>query len=50
MSLGTSFPFTPSQRLPDERFELLDERGRELGIPYDWYWWLAEAAPEQLNN
>ena len=32
MSLGTSFPFTPSQRLPDERFELLDERGRALRL------------------
>ena len=24
--------------------------GRKLGIPDDWYWRLAEARPEQLNN
>mgnify|MGYP000910378492 FL=1 len=37
-------------RIAAERFYVLLEDGRELGIPYDWYWRLAEAAPEQLNN
>jgi hypothetical protein len=33
-----------------ERFYVLLEDGRELGIPYDWSWRLAEATSEQLNN
>ena len=37
-------------RIAAERFYVLLEDGRELGIPYDWYWRLAEATPEQLNN
>ena len=31
-------------------FYVLLKDGRELGIPYAWYWRLAEARPEQLNN
>mgnify|MGYP001314583122 FL=1 len=37
-------------RIAAERFYVLLKDGRELGIPYDWYWRLAEATPEQLNN
>ncbi|WP_421799751.1 DUF2442 domain-containing protein [Haliscomenobacter sp.] len=37
-------------RIAVERFYVMLEDGRELGIPYDWYWRLAEATPEQLNN
>ena len=37
-------------RIAAERFYALLEDGRELSIPYDWYWRLAEATPEQLNN
>jgi hypothetical protein len=37
-------------RIEADRFFVLLEDGRELGIPYDWYWRLAEARPEQLNN
>ena len=37
-------------RIASARFYVLLEDGRELGIPYDWYWRLAEATPEQLNN
>ena len=37
-------------RIAAERFYVLLEDGRELGIPYDWYWRLAEAKPEQLNK
>ncbi|MDX2068839.1 MAG: DUF2442 domain-containing protein [Haliscomenobacter sp.] len=33
-----------------ERFYVLLEDGHELGIPYDWYWRLAEARLEELNN
>jgi gluconolactonase len=32
MSLGPAFPFVPSQRVPDTRFEILDERGRALRL------------------
>jgi len=37
-------------RIEADRFFVLLEDGRELGIPYDWYWRLADATPEQLNN
>ncbi len=37
-------------RIAAERFFVLLEDGRELGIPYDWHSRLAEATPEQLNN
>ena len=37
-------------RIAAERFYVLLEDGRELGIPYDWYWRLAEATSEQLNT
>lgn len=37
-------------RIAASRFYGLLEDGRELGIPYDWCWRLAEATPEQLNN
>ena len=37
-------------RIAAERFYVLLEDGRELGIPYDWYWRLTEATPAQLNN
>jgi len=37
-------------RIDTDRFYVLLEDGRELGIPYDWYWRLAEATTEQLNN
>jgi hypothetical protein len=37
-------------RIEADRFFVMLEDGRELGIPYDWYWRLAEATPEQLNN
>lgn len=37
-------------RIEADRFYVLLEDGRELGIPYDWYWRLAEATTEQLNN
>jgi hypothetical protein len=37
-------------RIEADRFFILLEDGRELGVPYDWYWRLAEATPEQLNN
>ena len=37
-------------RIDPERFYVLLEDGRELGIPYDWYWRLAEATSDQLNN
>ena len=38
---------TTQVRIAVERFYVLLEDGRELGIPYDWYWRLAEAI-EQL--
>ena len=37
-------------RIEADRFFVLLEDGRELGVPYDWYWRLAEATHEQLNN
>ncbi|MDX2068843.1 MAG: DUF2442 domain-containing protein [Haliscomenobacter sp.] len=37
-------------RIAAERFYVLLEDGRELGIPYDWYWRLAGARLEELNN
>ena len=37
-------------RIDVDRFYVLLEDGRELGIPYDWYWRLTNATPEQLNN
>ena len=37
-------------RIAAERFYVLLEDGHELGIPYDWYWRLAEAATEQLKT
>lgn len=37
-------------RIAAERFYVLLEDGRELGIPYDWYWRLAEARLEELNS
>lgn len=33
-------------RIAAERFYILLQDGKELGIPYDCYWWLAEATPE----
>lgn len=41
---------TTQVRIAAARFYVLLEDGRELGIPYDWYWRLAEATPEQLNT
>lgn len=50
-SLAEYKPIKATQvRIAAERFYVLLEDGRELGIPYDWYWRLAEATPEQLNN
>lgn len=50
-SLAEYKPITATQvRIAAERFYVLLDDGRELGIPYDWYWRLAEATPEQLNN
>ena len=50
-SLSEYKPIKATQvRIAEERFYVLLEDGRELGIPYDWYWRLAEATPEQLNN
>jgi hypothetical protein len=37
-------------RIATERFYVLLEDGRELGIPYDWYRRLDEATPEQLET
>ena len=37
-------------RIEADRFFVLLEDGHELGIPYEWYWRLAEATTEQLNN
>lgn len=50
-SLAEYKPIKATQvRIDAERFYVLLEDGRELGIPYDWYWRLAEATQEQLNN
>jgi hypothetical protein len=37
-------------RIAAKRFYVLLKDGRELGIPYDWYCRLAEAATEQLET
>ena len=50
-SLAEYKPIKTTQvRIAAERFYVLLEDGRELGIPYDWYWRLAEPTPEKLNN
>lgn len=50
-SLAEYKPIKATQvRIAAERFYVLLEYGREMGIPYNWNWRLAEATPVQLNN
>ena len=37
-------------RIEADRFYLLLEDGRELGVPYHWFWRLERATPEQRKN
>jgi hypothetical protein len=37
-------------RIEADRFYVLLEDGRELGIPYTWFWRLAAASHEQRQN
>ena len=37
-------------RLEKERFYVKLEDGREIGVPYDWYWRLSQATKKQLKN
>ncbi len=37
-------------RIEEHRFYVLLADGRELGIPYEWFWRLAEANLEQRQN
>ncbi len=37
-------------RIEPQRFYVHLEDGREIGVPYDWYWRLAQATLEQLKN
>lgn len=37
-------------RIEEEMFYVKLEDGREIGVPYTWYWRLAEASPAQRQN
>lgn len=37
-------------RIEEELFYVKLEDGREIGVPYSWFWRLAEAAAEQRRN
>lgn len=37
-------------RIEREMFYVLLEDGREIGVPYTWFWRLAQASEEQRKN
>lgn len=37
-------------RIEENLFYAILEDGREIGVPYSWYWRLAEATPEERRN
>ena len=37
-------------RIEPMLFYVTLEDGRDIGVPYNWYWRLAKATPEQLKN
>lgn len=37
-------------RIGAEMFHVLLEDGREIGVPYTWFWRLAQASPDQRQN
>ncbi|MCB0611210.1 MAG: DUF2442 domain-containing protein [Lewinella sp.] len=37
-------------RIEENKFYIILEDGRELGVPYNWFWRLEKANPEQRNN
>ncbi|MCB0629948.1 MAG: DUF2442 domain-containing protein [Saprospiraceae bacterium] len=39
-----------SVRIEKEMFYVLLEDGREVGVPYHWFWRLAEATDEQRKH
>jgi len=51
-----SFSYKPKEilatgvRIEQEMFYVLLKDGREIGVPYDWYWRLHKATPQQRLN
>ncbi|WP_420459583.1 DUF2442 domain-containing protein [Neolewinella sp.] len=43
-------PLATDVRIEAERFYAVLEDGREIGVPYDWFWRLAKATEEQRGN
>ena len=37
-------------RIAENLFYAILEDGREIGVPYDWFWRLEQASEEQRNN
>ena len=37
-------------RIEEEMFYVALEDGREIGVPYSWYWRLGKAKPEERSN
>ena len=45
-----SEPLATDVRIEAERFYAMLQDGREIGVPYDWFWRLEQATEEQRNN
>jgi len=43
-------PLAVDVRIEDEMFYVQLEDGRQIGVPYDWYWRLAGATQAQRQN
>lgn len=43
-------PLAVDVRIEEELFYVHLEDGREIGVPYDWYWRLAQATDAERQN
>lgn len=43
-------PIAINVRMEEDMFYVILEDGREIGVPYNWYWRLANATNEQRQS
>lgn len=43
-------PIAINIHIEEEKFYIFLEDGREIGVPYNWFWRLDQASVEERNN